>query len=957
MLKLILSSLLFAQMASAQRLTMDQRRKEILAITDQELSEVTRLAKQENFGQPDTMLRVSELNREKAVLWREVENEKFLSIPPEQRRDLNRKEYFQKSAQYFDAANEAAEVVVKRFPKYNGIGEVYYILASNYKELGNNELAQKYFLLSSGKSSSKSPVKLKSNIALADYHFNKHQYREAIPLYESALGKIDERWWTKDAFNLAWCYYRVENYDKAINLMKDIHRKSKNNKYIDLRSSVERDIGIFYVDSGKLNDAVSFYNSLGINYTEQFVKIANSIVTQGRFAQAEALLEQASKFEKNRERKVAIYLTQLELFDKYNKIDNHLEVSNKLMKIHQEKSLQSDDLKRFSFQVNKKAAELQKVTASETYKQVPKIQKLKSSQAISYFELAALLNPSQKSEKVFYQAETSYAAGDYEKALALYIQAFDNAKLKGENKLLSQTLEGMLSSLAQSSLDKKIADQSYAPVYSRYLSIDSKSEKANSIYVKLFNSQMDAGNVGDAEKTVAGFSENFPNDYQTQEGMLAKIMEYYRSKKNYQKVKGFVADINSGKYKVSKKYADALRSLMTKIQIEGVQKSLERGDKDIALKGYHQIYESGESTPKAKINAAYNLSALYYEMGNLNQSYEWGVTAVKDMEAEDVVKFSDSYLAIAAGLFLKQHFEQSADFSYRVLIKLCKQNSSNKAASFKNAVYISLANSEIDKAIEIKEFGKNCLIPDATISEVSLELVKDLLKLKRWELAEAQILELEKNSKNYPLLIKPYEELRKVYVNLGDFNHVKEIEAKQALFFSQTKTQKLEIPVEALDLMAYRMVSPLVEKRQRFDQIILKFPEADFNPALQMKLKILDEMIGQVNEIKKSGSGKGIVEAYKNIILANESLGSELKNFKIEGKPQEFMDSFQLAMSKVYNPLLDNARKQRSEIKKLINENKILSPSNISVLFNEQENFKRYLSSKGAILMERGGKR
>jgi hypothetical protein len=957
MLKLILSSLLFAQLASAQRLTMDQRRKEILAITDQELSEVTRLAKQENFGQPDTLLRVSELNREKAVLWREVENEKFLSIAPEQRRDLNRKEYFQKSAQYFDAANEAAEVVVKRFPKYKGIGEVYYILASNYKELGNNELAQKYFLLSSGKSASKSPIKLKSNIALADYHFNKHQYREAIPLYESALGKIDERWWTKDAFNLAWCYYRVESFDKAINLMKDIHRKSNNKKYIDMKAPVERDIGIFYVDSGKINEAVSFYNSVGINYTEQFVKIANSIVTQGRFAQAEALLDQASKFEKNRERRVAIYLTQLELFDKYNKVENHLEVSKKLIKIHQEKALTPDDLKRFSFQVNKKAAELQKVTASETYKQVPKVQKLKSSQAISYFELAALLNPFQKGEKVFFQAETSYAAGDYATALSLYIQSFDDAKSKGDKKLLTQTLEGMLSSLAQPSLDKKLADQSYTPVYSRYLTVDSKSEKANSIYVKLFNSQMDSGNVSDAEKTVASFSENFPNDYQTQEGMLAKIMEHYRSKKDYQKVKAFVADINNGKYKVSKKYADALRSLMTKIQIEGVQKSLERGEKDVALKGYHQIYESSESTPKAKINAAYNLSALYYDMGNSNQSYLWGVTAVKDMEAEDVVKFSDSYLAIAAGLFLKQQFEQSADFSYKVLIKLCKQNSSNKTASFKNAVYISLANGDADKALEVKEYGKSCLIPDAIISEVTFELIKDLLKLKRWELAESQVLELEKNSKNYPMLIKPYEELRKVYVNLGDFNHVKEIEAKQTQFFSQAKAQKLVLPVEALDLMAYRMVSSLAEKRQRFEQMVLKFPEEVFNPSLQMKLKMLDEMTGQVNEIKNSGSGKGIVEAYKNIILANESLGNELKNFKVEGKPQEFMNSFQLAMSKLYNPLLNNARKQRSEIKKLILENKILSFSNYSVLFSEQENFKRYLSSKGSILMERGGKR
>ena len=175
MLKLLLLSIFLTHTTFAQKLTMDERRKQILSIIDQELSEVTRLAKQENFSSPDTLLRVSELNLEKARLWRETENEQYLSIPPEQRRDAKKRDYFKKSSQYFDAANDAGEVVIKRFPKYKGIGEVYYILAYNHKELGHNNLAKKYFVLSSGKSPAKSDIKLKSNIAIADYNFNNHK--------------------------------------------------------------------------------------------------------------------------------------------------------------------------------------------------------------------------------------------------------------------------------------------------------------------------------------------------------------------------------------------------------------------------------------------------------------------------------------------------------------------------------------------------------------------------------------------------------------------------------------------------------------------------------------------------------------------------------------------------------------------------------------------------------------
>lgn len=957
MLKSLLLFVLLLQPVFAGKLTMDNRRKQIIEIVEDELKEVTQLAKQEDFRSPDTLLRISELNLEKARLWREVENEQYLAISAEQRQKIDKNDYFKKSSQYFDSANEAAEIVIKRFPKYKSIGEVYYILAYNYKELGKTALSQKYFQLSNKKSAPRSKIGIKSQQALADMYFNDHKYKKAIPLYQASLNNTAEKWWTKDSFNLAWCYYRVNKYDQAINLMRDIHKKSSNGKFIDMRSQVERDIGVFYVDSGRINDAVKFYESLGMNYTEQFVKIAAAITTQGRFSQAESLLEQAAKLEKNRERQIEIFIAQLELFDKYNKVSEHLEVSGKLIKLHNAKPLDEDQLKRLSYHVNKKAAELQKVTASDLYKQVPKIQKLKSSQAIAYFEYAAIINPAQKAEKTFFQGETSYAASDYETALKLYIKAFDSAKISNDSKIMSQCLDGMLSSLGQPSLDKSIAEKNYVPVYSRYLSVDKKSERANSVFVKFFNSQFASGDIAGAETTLASFAESFPKDFEKQEGMLAKIMEHYRSKKNYVKVKTYVADINDGKYTVSKKYADALRALMTKIQIEGVQQSLQKGHKDVALKGYHKIYESEDSTPKAKVNAAYNLSALYYELGNSNQSYLWGVTAVKEMESSDVVKFSDSYLSISAGLFLKQHFEQSSDLTYKVLAKLCKENSSNKPVAYKNAVFIALANGEIDKALEIKEYGKTCLIADVVVTEVTVELIKDLGKAKKWEQFEAQVLDLEKNSKNYPNLIKPYDDLRKVYLNIGDTNKAREIEEKQKMFFAQSRAQKLDIPVEALDLMAFKMLGVLAERKQKLDQIILKFPENEFNSAVKSKLQVLDQMTVQVNNIQKIGSGKGIVDAYKYVIDAYESFGESIKTFTPEGKSPEYVASFQKAMSDVYKPILLNARKQRTEITKLVIENKILSRSNFSVLFESPDNFKRYLTSKQAVLMDRGGKK
>lgn len=939
----------------AQKLSLDDRRAKIVSIVNEELAEVKRLARQQEYKSPDTLLRIAELYLEKARHYREAENDRYLGIPFEKRRSLKKDDYFKRSSSLFSLANKAALRVAKRFPNYSGLGEVYYILAYNNKELNNHKEAQRYFALSFKKAPKKSKVNYKAKLALGEYYFNDHKYKQAIPLYEDALRHVDEKWWTKDAFNLAWSYYRTRNYDKAIALMKTVHEKSANPKYVDMRSSVERDIGIFFVDGKRMDDAVKFYESKGLNYTEQFVKIAQGIISQGRFAQAESLLNEAAKNEKDRSRRIDIYVAQLELFDKYNKDTQHLRVSRELVRLHKESPLPETYRKALVYQVDKKAAELQKATASNIYASVPKTKRIKARQSIAYFELSKDLHPNEVAEKTFFQGETAYSATNFKGALAYYVKSFDVARETKNSVVMKQSLEGMLASLAQPGLNLVDAEKYYAPVYTRYLTVDSSSDRAKSIFVKLFNTQFDSGDVPASETTLERFAAQFPKDYKTQEGMLAKIMEHHRKRKDYPKIKAYVADINSGKYRVSKKYARALRSLMTKIQIEGVQQSLEKGDKAVALRGYQQIYNSSESTANAKTNAAYNLAALYFEAGESNQSYQWGAVAVKDMSAAEVSKFADSFLSISAGLFLKQHFSQSADLSYRVLAKLCKQNSNNKVVAYKNAVFISLANNDVDKAMEIRNLGSECGVSNTVVTEVTLEVMKELARQKRWSTYTALLSELDKNAENHPQLIVPWEEIRKQNLAAGDAPESRNIAQKQIRYFEAARTKKKDVPVEALDLIADRLIDELRTKNENLQKIALRFPENEFNNAVKAKLQILDQLTSDVNVIQKVGSGKGIVEAYRIVIEAYEGFGNSLRSFVPEGKAPEYVSSFQKAMADVYGPILSNAKKQRSEISKLIVDNKILSESNTAVLY-ETPDPKLYHSAQSAVLMDRGGR-
>ncbi len=943
----------------AQRMSLDERRAKIVLIINEELEEVGRLAKTQNYSNPDTLLRLSELNLEKARHYREAENEKYLSIDPESRKKVNKASYFKTSTGLFEEANDIALKISNKYKNYSGMSDVYYILANNYKELGDHKKARTYFALVSKKASKNDKVTAKSNLALADYYFNENEYAKAVPLYESSLKRTDEAWWTKDAFNLAWSYYRTRKYDKAIDLMLQVHDKSANGKYVNMRSQVERDIGIFYVDANRLNDAVKFYQRLGLNYTEQFVKIANTIAAQGRFSQAETLLEQAEKYERDPGRRVDVLTSQLDLFDKYGKIEKHLSVSTELTNRHLKQPISEDQFKKLLYHVNKKAAELQKSVASNLYSNVPKVRSQKATQSVAYFELAGKLSPDGMAEKVFFQGETAFAAGKFGQSINYYMKSFDLAKAKNDKKIMGQSSEGMIAALGQNVFVKneKAASKYYVPVYTRYLEVDKKSDRAKSVYTKLFNAYFSEKKVPEAEALLKDYSQNHPRDLKTQEAMLAKIMDYYRQRKDDGKVRAYIAAIDSGEFTVSPKYASTLKALQTKMQIEGVQSSLEKGDKAVALRGYHSIYNSADSTPKARANAAYNLSALYFEMGESDASYRWGTVALKEMDTADVVKFSDSILTIATSLFLKQRIDLAADLNHRYVVKVCKNNSSNKALAFKNGIFLALAEKQIEKALEIYDLANVCQISDSTLSDVGFELIKDLLQAKRFESVEKIVGDLEKNPKNHPLLIKTLADLRDVYENIGDSGKVNQMRQKISSYYETAKSKRMEIPVEAVDLVAMELIPRISAKKAQLDSIRLAFPETTYNSLVKQKLALLDQLTVEVTAMQKTGSGRGIVAAYRIAIDAYENFGNELMNFTPEGKGDEYVKSFKKAMSTVYGPILQNAKRQRQEVTKLIENNTILSEENSAVMWGTDPMKRQYISSRPVILMDRGGRR
>lgn len=930
----------------------EERRRAILEIIDEELREVKNLSNQYNGKNPELLLRAAELNLEKARLWRDKENEKYFDIPEKDRKKINRRSFFKTSQNYFDRATNVSKQVIRKFPRYRNIADAYYIVGYNYKESNDDKKANRYLTLARQKNPRNDQTKIKSQIAQAEIYYNNRQYRKAIPLYEKSLASLKDRWWTKDSFNLAWCYYRSGNYNKAISKMREIYSRSKDNKYIDMSDQVVRDLGLFYADAGKIEEGIRFYEDLNVDFTKEIVVIGKKLKANNQYTKAEKIFKTALKYEKDPSKQVDIHLQLLETYERHGKNKEHLQTANILLGYYKKGQLDDEQVKKLVYFAQKEAASEQKKVASKAYARAGRVRTAKAIRANQYFDILGEIQPNKLGEIKFLQGETSFAAKRYTSALTFYDASYS---LKENHPFKKRALEAMLATLGKSSVKNSIKEQYYDKVYTAYLGQDKTSPKAKKIYMRLFNVKFKKGDLKGAKAVLDNFVIYHKNDYKNQELMIAQLMEKHRKEKNDKAILAWVEAINDNQYKVSKKYADKLREFLTVMQMQKVQDSLEKGKKVFALNGYHKIVADPASTVKSRKNSTYNIAILYYELERHDLAYEWGIKAMMLMNSKEVNKFFDSFFAISNLLFEKRQFAKSSVFSEKLLAHICDSDSKKKNRVFRNSAILAISAGEINRTNQLLAQAQKCKISKDVQNDIRKELAKYFRENKRWRELELTLATIDNDPKEAGYAIIEWNAMNDIYRDYSEISRIEKVNNKIISLYNMAQRKKVDIPLEALDIVAELELEPIRKLSKEVDSIQLTFPEKTYDRLIESRLKKLDLLTKKAAAMQKIGSGEGVVKAYLLLIDSYKKLADEVDNFTPPGKSETYVTSFKKAMDDIAKPIRQTAYKYRSEVMQTITKNQILSRETADIL--EDTFVIRYQpEDKNFLLMDRRGK-
>ena len=952
----ILSSLLFLISVNALAVSSD-RRSELISVIDQELREVTRLNKQTRTSNPDLLLRMAELLLEKARLTKELENTKFMSLSSSKRAKSNKKKYFKKSNSYFVQAQKTCQLILKKFPRFKNKSDVYYIMAYNAKEFQQEKKAQKYFSKSIGNSKKKNFTNTRSQIALAEIYFNKGQYKKAIPLYRNAFSRKSHRdkWYTKDSYNLAWSYFRVGQKTKAIKMMRKAYDLSKSSKYVDMSFSIERDLAYFYTDSGRVSEAVKFYKEIGKNIAANLLKVSTYLMNRGKYSQAEKNLIQALRYKTSESEEIQVNIKLLSLYERFGKYDKHLKVTKTLVDYNQKQMLNVEQKKVLDYHLRRVGAIIQKQVSGKQYKTRRKVQNSKAKLAVAYFDLLMIHDVKLDYKYSFLGAETYYAAGMNNTAAKKYSQSLELATKKGSKKYAKLSNEGMMAALGGKGITKKTKDEYLEVVYLNYLRENPRTKKSDKIYQRLFSIYFTKKNIPKCESTLLSYKKNFPKNYSTQEAMLARVMDHYKKKGDVAGMKKWVKRIDSGEFKVSKRYAKKVRMALLTMQFDGVEKANTKGEKKKALGLYVEIYKDPSSNKEAKKNAAYNIAILFHELGDNHRSFGWSKRALSHMNGKNVKRFQSSFLTIANDLYGSQMYLESGELYETVLNKTCKIRSNNKPVFLKNSVLVQLTEGNPDKAVEIMKSSYRCNLSSSVIDEMELEILKYFVENKMWDSSVNQLEKLSKSKGIFKDLIYPIGKIRRAFLASGRISRAKDMESKILYYYKKTSRSK-KVQLEALDVVASVKLSLLERKVKRLTGFELSFPDKKFNNLLKRKFKELDGVTSEAITLMNIGSGKGMMRSYSRLIYSYNHVINEIEGFTPPGKSPEYVVSFKRSMKQLVKPLANKVIDFKKEAIKQMNKNKIMSKENASIVYGDKF-FPEFILNNTGILMDRGGRR
>src|SRR6185503_20389553 len=164
--------------------------------------------------------------------------------------------------------------ILANYPQYSRADEATYYLGSALQEIGNDKDAMTQYtqLVKAYPDSTWVPD---AYVLIGEYYFDQNNAYKALLAYQKAAAYKDHPRYSFAMYKLAWCYYNVGEYGKAIDTMKAVvafsmttaaaqpGQEMDEKARLTLQDEALKDLVRFFADAGDIDEAEAYFAKLG----------------------------------------------------------------------------------------------------------------------------------------------------------------------------------------------------------------------------------------------------------------------------------------------------------------------------------------------------------------------------------------------------------------------------------------------------------------------------------------------------------------------------------------------------------------------------------------------------------------------------------------------------------------------------------------------------------------------
>jgi hypothetical protein len=250
----------------------------------------------------------------------------------------------------------------------------------------------------------KTPLALTIHVQMAEFYYNKKQFKKAQKHYHHILKGKENKWYLKHLLNSAWCDFKLKKIKIALRKTKKTLLLNLTGRYRDNKFSAFEGFIVFSTYGHEIKKALRFFKKNKTYYKfDNTLKFAQFVSNQGLYNESLKILKFMDKENedliKNSEEAASLSFFKLILFDKFSKEQKfYLHLSS--LKIGWEKELPEIKKRSLVKKLREKSLILQKEIYQKKKKRTVFLKRFeKAIKALIYLE------PKEKGEFFYYLGE------------------------------------------------------------------------------------------------------------------------------------------------------------------------------------------------------------------------------------------------------------------------------------------------------------------------------------------------------------------------------------------------------------------------------------------------------------------------------------------------------------------------------------------------------------------------